>query len=213
MRRSRYLFVAVAIAGMLASGAVGVAVGASSVPTIKACVEKDGTMRYSSTGACHTGEKKLTWNVQGVAGARGATGDTGPQGPAGSGGTSGPATVAIYFANGLATQFGTAPITLASIRVPAGSYLVEFYGRFSGVGQGDCIVTDNQTADPSQHPQAIDSSKFTSTPDFPGFLDIGGYVEFSAPTTLYGRCSGAGNTPGLHLDVTAAKRLPGLPIP
>lgn len=189
MRRSVILFAAV-VAGMLGSGAVGAAVGASSVPTIKACVEKDGTMRYSATGACHTGEKKLTWNIAGVAGPKGATGATGPQGPAGGSGDSGPGPIAFYLNEGTGpVKVSVSPI--ASLRVPAGSFFVDVAvkaGETLGTAEGGCFLTTNPQGD--DHSQGVlDTVGVFYSDKFPYSYGLHAAIVVQSLTTLYVACT------------------------
>ncbi len=142
MRRIPVLLVSVLAAGILAGGAVGVIVGASTVPSVKACVTKTTNVMRYTTSTCKTGEKLLTWNITGVAGPKGATGGTGPQGAAGAQGPAGPAGgsgggptgTTIYHGDNTGGISGT-DLAVSTLRVPAGSYLLSWAvsGR-SGAG-------------------------------------------------------------------------------
>lgn len=92
-------------AGLLALGAAAVA-AAGSLPAVAAaapaksariyvCVTQDfGTLNLSSAKAkCAAGQRKLSWNVEGLRGepgTRGAKGEPGPRGPQGERGAQGP---------------------------------------------------------------------------------------------------------------------------
>jgi hypothetical protein len=121
MRRSTVFLAAGLLAGALIGGSIGAVVGATAIPTIKACVEKDGTMRYLSSGNCKAGEKLLSWNVQGVPGAKGATGPSGPAGTAPG--------ASYYLATFDKTQPNVAPtISVFDLPMSAGDYLVDLEG-------------------------------------------------------------------------------------
>ncbi len=195
MRRSLALFTAVLLAGL----AVGVAVGASSVPTIKSCVEKDGTMRYLASGACKSGEKQLTWNIQGVKGApgpQGIPGPTGPAGPSGAPGSGGGATspVTIYIGDtGPVGYVGSGQV--AVLKLPSGSYLlsIDLLTLTSG-SPSNCRIT-------------LDSNGTG--------VDVRPYASFPNPITLYAFCSASNASPvNLHaaIEATVAVRLPSLAI-
>lgn len=200
------------LAGALVGGGVGVIVGASTVPQLHACVTKTTLlMRYTAT-TCRSGEKLLTWNVAGVAGPSGATGATGPQGPtgpAGSGTASG-----FYVADGPSVNFGKPPVTVASLKVPAGGYIIDLIATLTtmtpGGIAGTCVVTDDPAGTPTTPPALV-----TST--FAGGNAVSvaarGYADLTGPTTLYARCTVEANalTTGARLIATTAQRLQPLP--
>ena len=188
MRRSIALFAAVLFVGL----AVGAAVGASSVPKISACVEKDGTMRYLASGKCRTGEKLLAWNVQGVqgtpgaAGPQGVAGKTGPAGASEQGGSSAP--VGFYFADGGAGGFNGGA-TVTTLKVPAGLYQIS----------GGLIST---------------STPYTCAV-MVGSSDVDGYWSFNDVTTIGLVCSTTQTKPVnyTHAEIFATPEvvLPSLP--
>src|SRR3989344_3250138 len=47
---------------------------------VTVCVSRTGTMRFLESGNCRTGEKKVSWNTQGVKGDQGEQGLPGEQG-------------------------------------------------------------------------------------------------------------------------------------
>lgn len=204
MRRSIPLLAAVLLAGILAGGAVGVIVGASTVPQIHACAEKATLlMRYTTSTSCKSGEKLVTWNVAGVAGPKGATGAagapgaTGPQGSAGSGGGGGQG-VSFYLADG--GEIGLQGIgTLATLKVPAGSYLVSLSALKADPTR--CVVTTDVNAVPTD----------------PNVGSLEGYQVFGSPVVLYARCYAATPPAGpaiqAHEQITAtlAQKLPPVP--
>ena len=93
MKQSRKAMLAGVATFALVGGVVGVAQASPSAPTtIKGCVSKaTGLVRtYSNqTGACHTWETPLTWNIKGETGPRGLTGLTGKTGAPGLNGAKG----------------------------------------------------------------------------------------------------------------------------
>ena len=72
---------------LLLGGGPGAADAGAKGKKIRACVTKrgpdKGAMRFSRSGKCQKGEKKISWKKKGKAGPQGATGETGPQGPSG----------------------------------------------------------------------------------------------------------------------------------
>jgi hypothetical protein len=94
---SRKTFVTLLVGATLALLGGALVAGASASTKVKgkvsACVIKQGDakglMRFSPSGKCKHGEKKLTWNKRGKRGKRGKAGAVGPAGatgPAGGGG-------------------------------------------------------------------------------------------------------------------------------
>jgi type VI secretion system secreted protein Hcp len=71
---------------VLAAAGASLAVAASNSDSsaINACVAKDGKVSIYADGTCKTGEKPVSWNVQGPPGAPGETGPQGAQGPPGA---------------------------------------------------------------------------------------------------------------------------------
>jgi hypothetical protein len=196
MKRSIVL-VSVLLAGALAGGAVGVIVGASTTPQLHACVQKTtNLMRYTTGTSCKSGEKLVTWNVQGPTGptgARGATGATGPQGPAGGSG-GGSAGISFYDADsgsgGLAGQG-----TLTTLKVPAGTYLLDWgFTGLSGVGDFlGCILT----RDPNQNP----------------LQSLPAYVSFTSVTSISLVCYTTDQVNYQHAEILATLATRLAPIP
>jgi hypothetical protein len=97
---------------------------------------------------------------QGIQGPQGPVGATGPQGPTGPAGATGPAGTSgfshIYTGSGGAT-LNNSQVTVASVTVPAGSYLVLAEGSlsnqdFGGAQFGNCQVADSNN-DPGDSAQ------------------------------------------------------------
>jgi hypothetical protein len=192
MKRSIVL-ASVLLAGVLAGGAVGVIVGASTTPQLHACVQKTtNLMRYTTGTSCKSGEKLVSWNVQGPAGARGATGATGPQGP--SGGSGGPASISFYDKDAGAGGLNGVG-TLTTMKVPAGTYLLDWgFSGLSGVGDFlGCILT----TDPNRVPLQA----------------LGSFVTFTATTSISLICYTTDQVDYQHAEIlaTLATRLPPVP--
>lgn len=124
--------VAAVVAVALAGGIAYAARSLDSSVVINACFRvHGGQLRVidPSTGAhCRAGERATSWNQQGPAGPpgpagpQGPQGATGPQGPAGSSG--GLATVASTPRGSNTFTLDGTPIQVATVNLPAGSYLV-----------------------------------------------------------------------------------------
>jgi hypothetical protein len=80
---------AIMLIAVFAAASAGVAVAATSSPTlIRACANrKSGALRLSSR--CHRNERHVNWDQKGPQGSRGARGATGPRGSAGAAGAKG----------------------------------------------------------------------------------------------------------------------------
>jgi hypothetical protein len=97
---------------------------------------------------------------QGIQGPQGPMGAVGPQGPTGPTGATGPAGTSgfshIYTASG-GNNLNNSQVTMASVTVPAGSYLVLAEGYlsnqdFGGAQNGNCQITDSNN-DPGDFAQ------------------------------------------------------------
>ncbi len=91
----RRTLVLTAVGALLVAGVAAAAIPAGD-GTITTCYKTaNGQLRVVNSAAdCHSSERALTWNSQGVTGPtgpRGATGSAGPEGPAGPAGSAGPA--------------------------------------------------------------------------------------------------------------------------
>jgi hypothetical protein len=76
----------VATAAVLVTG--GIAIGASSTNTIKACKAKSGgALRIAKT--CKASETRVTWNIKGIQGIQGPQGEPGAKGDKGEKGDTG----------------------------------------------------------------------------------------------------------------------------
>jgi hypothetical protein len=146
--RRRVLTIAIAVGlTVAASGAALAATGiaGTSGSTLEGCYN-------TSTGAlslltakhktCGSGEKAVSWNQVGPKGPQGIQGKTGPQGPKGAPGIS----TAGYFTGGeFAASLGS-PAQVASLSLPAGSYVysvsVDFDNATSSSDNVTCTLTD-----------------------------------------------------------------------
>ena len=179
---------AAAIAAALVAGGVAYATIPDSSGVIHACYQKSGgalTVIDASVTNCAKSQTELNWNVQGPTGAQGpqgpagAQGAAGPQGLQGLQGVQGPAgpsgTSHGYAANGGLVNYGTSPVKIGSLSLPAGKYLVWATGTVedSNVITGhDCVLASGGTT--------LQEEKVTTT--------TGPYaataMSFSVPLTL-----------------------------
>lgn len=125
-----------AAAATIAAGLTlgGLAVPASAAPgaaptVVKVCVnKKSGAMRQvRKKSKCRSTERFLKWNTAGRTGATGPTGPTGPAGPSGrdgATGTPGPSHSYQTLQSGTTDVPGATPVTIASVTVPAGTYVL-----------------------------------------------------------------------------------------
>lgn len=112
------------LAAVAAYGLTGIALATipSANGTIAACYSKSGgTLRIidSSVTNCKASETAISWNTVGP---QGPTGPTGPQGPQGAIGPVGPSH-AYFQSQGSAS--GAPFHTIATLTVPAGSYVID----------------------------------------------------------------------------------------
>jgi hypothetical protein len=144
------------VAGVVAAVAAGSAAFAA-IPdgngVIHGCYLKSGgTLRVvdSTTGSCSSKETSLNWNQQGLPGPKGDTGDKGDKGDKGDPGdpgAPGPATLpTVYITRVGNAQVpkGGSPVQLASLTLPAGTYLVSVNAHagdgVSGSIDADCSL-------------------------------------------------------------------------
>ena len=194
---------AAAVAALVAGG-VAYATIPDSSGVIHGCYQKSGgalSVIDASVTGCAKTQTELQWNVQGPtglqgpqgpAGAQGPVGPQGPQGGQGAQGLQGPAgpsgTSHGYAAAGVLVNYGTSPVKVASLSLPAGTFLVWATGTVldSNVGTGhDCVLASGGTT--------LQENKVTTT--------TGPYaataVAFSVPLKL----SSAGS---VELDCSSA---------
>ena len=139
---------------LLASVGVAYATIPDSSGVIHACYTRSGGALYvidDSVTTCSSKQTSLNWNVQGPTGPQGPqgpAGPTGPQGPAGPQGPQGPAgpsgTSHAYSATGGLVAYGTAPVKVASLSLPAGTYLVWATGTVQDANTStghDCVLS------------------------------------------------------------------------
>ena len=183
--RARSLLLAGLATGLLAGASVGVIVGASSVPQLKACVTKTTNVLRYTTAGCKAGEKLLTWNIQGVPGAKGATGLQGPAGAPGAAGVQ-------FYETSAPTGPAGANGVIASLKVPAGSYLLDW--RYSVAGPGSQL-------------------RCWATTDPAVTVSLPKSVSFSASTTILLACGGSGGLDVQYAEIvaTVATKLAALP--
>lgn len=198
--RGRGLFVtlAAAVAAALVAGGVAYATIPDSSGVIHGCYQKSGgslSVIDATVTTCAKSQTELDWNVQGPAGPQGAQGPQGVQGPVGPQGLQGPqgpagpsGTSHGYAATGGNANYGTSPVKVQSLSLPAGTYLVWATGTVydSNVTTGhDCSLTAGGTT--------LQEEKITTTTGPYGAAA----VSYSAPLTL----AGAGS---VELDCSSA---------
>lgn len=126
-----------AVAALLVVAGVAYATIPDSSGTIHGCYARSGgSLRVidATVTNCKSTETSLDWNVQGQPGPQGPAGPAGPQGPAGATGPAGPqgltgpagpaGTSHGYAASGGHASFASAPVTVQTLNLPAGTYLV-----------------------------------------------------------------------------------------
>jgi len=150
-----------------AAGGAWAATGSGS-GKITVCVSKsDGTLYQAKK--CEKKDKKLTWNAkgpQGPAGPAGAAGKNGTDGKNGTNGTNGTngadGAVAGLSAKGGLVEFTGTSKTVASLNLPAGSFIVQAKTQVGGSATSAGYMNDACTlADGSASNHAQFSAPFT----------------------------------------------------
>lgn len=192
----------VAVVALLALGvaSVGALAATSSGSTISSCVKKKGgsiRIVHAST-RCRHNERKLTWNAIGPAGPRGLRGFTGLRGATGATGSAGAAGV-----NGAVNGFADTnpspvggklslsesekPSVVATLKLPAGHYVVQGDVHVTAVGagtKGTCHLEGNgEVLDQS----IIDVSSAEGRTA--GDLSLGGGLTLTAAGTASVSCT------------------------
>lgn len=210
-----------AVAAALVAGGVAYATIPDSSGTIHGCYQKSGgalDVIDATVTTCGKSQTELDWNVQGPTGpqgpqgpqgAQGPQGDPGPTGPAGPQGPQGPAgpsgTSHAYSTAGGFVQYGTSPVTVASLSLPAGTYLVWATGTVvdGNMATGhDCLLVSGGTT-LEEEKVSTTTAPYTATA-----------VSFSEPVTLPSpgsvevKCSSATDNSananeGADIDITA----------
>ncbi len=212
--------------------AVGVGVANAQIPaqdgTISACYTKStGGIRIidGASTTCKSGETSLTWNQQGntgpqgpvgpqgatgPAGPQGATGAIGPQGtqgPAGPQGPQGPAgngTVHLYQNYTASQGIGSALATVASLQVPAGTYLLSLTGSTQNLGDDSATYCELDQGGNKLTGESVDVFGFTAFSDrrSGAALSLSYPVILASPDTLSVRCDTSDQTPN-HATVSS----------
>lgn len=173
------LSVAALLLGSMVGGGI-VYAAAPSPPSnvIHACKnKKTGALRVvGATAKCHTGESPLEWNQQGPAGLPGT--------PAPSNG---------YHVQGFVWLMDTTPKTIASLTLPAGSYLLLGHAELQYYHRGGCGLAGLPAGKFSPH---------SSTPT----NDAGDQVSIPVPET--GVVLPSGGTVSVQCATTVATGTP-----
>jgi hypothetical protein len=166
---------------------------ATPTPTLKSMSLDGGALRVA--GRCKRGEKRLSWNQIGPAGVNGGAGLQGLVGP------TGPSDV---YADGRAAgTFPPAPqyISLASVSVPAGSYLIEAKVTYDGGEKQriECWLADNvkllEVWDKAAASGGPGGSEKTPT----SVVSLAAAQKFAGPRPIELVCAGSGNVENAHL--------------
>jgi hypothetical protein len=193
-RRALVLLAAIAAASVALLGAVE----SAQASTLYACVKKNGTARlFASKPRCRHGEKRLSWNTEGVRGPRGSNGKTGKDGANGKDGTNGTNGAAGGFSASVETLrpfTEAAEVTIVSKTLPAGSYIISgktevsaFANQKQAFGAG-CELFDGGTLDMSAFYAPLvelNSKLFVGT----NTLALEAAATLKSPTTVSLRCS------------------------
>lgn len=190
IRRKTSVTVA-ALAALLTIVGVAYATIPDSNGTIHACYARSGgSLRVidASVTNCKSTETSLDWNVQGqpgpqgpqgpqgAAGPQGPQGVSGPQGPQGPTGPAGPSgTSHAYATTDALVHYGLSNVTVQSLSLPAGTYLVWAGGTVSDsymTTGHDCLLRSGGTT-------LQEEKVSTTTAPYAATA-----VSFSAPLTL-----------------------------
>jgi hypothetical protein len=199
-----------ALAALLAGGGYAFA---SRGGAIHACVRKGSHLLY--TDRCKKGDKKLSWNRAGRRGPRGATGSEGapgpegPPGPQGVPGLEGPSSGYSTYqqrAVGIPIPNDNLGHTVASLTIPAGSYMVIAKTTVQNANSGEALDTCDLIAPGgSSNNAAIDeSTSSTGSNEFATLSLVGPLTTGGGTLSL--RCvSGLNNTEAYDTHLTAIK--------
>ena len=102
----------------------GYAVASMSGGAIHACAKKsNGALRVANK--CKKSERGMSWSIQGPQGPQGAQGARGAQGAQGAQGATGPQGPSAAYSTGSSTSTSsTGNVTVASLALPAGKYVL-----------------------------------------------------------------------------------------
>jgi hypothetical protein len=208
---ARGLLVVVVLAAGIGIGVGVTAFAVSSDPSVHACVANNtgATRIVSASTNCYSNEHALTWSItgpigpvgpqgiqgvqgpQGLQGATGATGPRGQQGPQGSSGSQGPAGMSdTYVDRDLFTELGSGGAVVASVNVPAGSYLIVAKTALetfdSDTQPAGCTLS---TGD-SMGLTLLDHELFSGSNFFPQAVSLLDTATFTVATDITLTCSG-----------------------
>jgi hypothetical protein len=203
-----------AVVFVLVGAGIGAGVTVFAVtpdPSVHACVANNtGSARIvGATVSCYSNEHALTWSItgpigpvgpqgiqgvqgpQGLQGATGATGPRGQQGPQGSSGAQGPAGMSdTYVDRDLFTELGSGGAVVASVNVPAGSYLIVAKTALetfdSDTQPAGCTLS---TGD-SMGLTLLDHELFSGSNFFPQAVSLLDTATFTVATDITLTCSG-----------------------
>jgi hypothetical protein len=201
-------------------------------PSVHACVANNtGAVRIVSANAsCYSNEHTLTWSItgpigpigpqgiqgpQGVQGIPGVTGPQGPQGPQGAQGLTGATGAAgaagaagvsdTYVArNSFTDSLGTSGKDVASVTVPAGSYLISAKTALEDFDSDTQPASCSLSTGDSMSVTVVDSELFSGSNFFPQAIALLDTATFAANTVITMHCSGF-NTGAVNSVLTATR--------
>lgn len=145
----RVLLAAIVVATAAIAGGIAFAAIPDSSGVIHGCYNPNGAKAQngttlniidSDTASCRSNLAAITWNQtgpQGPAGADGAKGDKGDKGDTGDTGPPGPSAAYANYGDGFHTIAAGNTQTVASVTVPAGSYVLSGAVQAIGVDDGE----------------------------------------------------------------------------
>lgn len=196
----------VAVVALLALGvaSVGALAATSGGSTISSCVKKrGGSIRIvRASTRCRHNERKLTWNsigpagprgLRGLTGLRGATGATGSAGAAGVNGVNGAAngfvdTNPLPVGGKLSLSESEKPSVVATLKLPAGHYVVQGDVHVAGVGAGTKVTCSLEGTGEALDRGIIDVVA-SPGPGEAGDLSLGGGLTLAAAGTASVSCT------------------------
>jgi len=207
---------------LLLAGAAWASVGTSGSAPIHGCYSKrSGVLRVAAR--CRHGEKAISWSKTGPigpAGARGkgATGPRGPSGPSGSvgaagqpGGT-GPSDVYAAGVSLIESELTSSFVSLGSITLPAGSYLLEgklnfIASKSAAMSEIFCLLAADTTSTPEW-----DGTNASAAKEFRQTVSLSAVATFAASQQVSLICraaQGSGTVDDAHVIAVKTATLHG----
>jgi collagen triple helix repeat protein len=202
---------------MLVGAGVGAGVtvfAVTSDPSVHACVANNtGSARIVGVNvSCYSNEHALTWSItgpigpigpqgiqgvqgpqgpQGPQGATGATGQQGQQGPQGASGAQGPAGMSdTYVARDAFAALGSTSAVVATLNVPAGSYLITAKTALETFDSDTQPAGCRLSTGDSMSVTLLDREFFSGSNFFPQAISLLDTATFTATTDITLSCNG-----------------------